>query len=182
MEKLFQLVSGRAAVTVHYCHNFAGMKTNCLRESRSIFFQSSCRIRVNQLSYASKPTEIRWQYGWRAENIWTGSSLSFWEPSLVQSVTYILGKFCFQVNTCLLFPWLKKRYCFRRYDERSRNYQSCYCSDCQHLPSLFSLADARLNFFSPPVVLLSFNSRFALVRRQINSNTTGSQKIILTVD
>ena len=35
--------------------------------------------------------------------------------------------------------------------------------------------------FSPPVVLPSFLSRFALVRKQIDSNTTGSQKKIWTV-
>ena len=34
----------------------------------------------------------------------------------------------------------------------------------------------RPNFFSPPVVLLLFISRFALVRQQIDSITTGSQK------
>ena len=49
--------------------------------SRSYFFQPSSRIRVDLLSYNSKPTNIRGQNDWRAEKSWTGfspiSSLSF---------------------------------------------------------------------------------------------------------
>ena len=63
--------------------------------AHSNFYEKSSHIRVNQLSYVSKPTDKWEQYDWRGEKNWAGIRegfcrvrVFFFDPVVLESICY----------------------------------------------------------------------------------------------
>ena len=120
------------------------------RRSHPDFFLQSSRIRVDLLSYNSKRTNIREWYDRVA-----GKNLD--------GFIFIVH----QINE-LIYP--------NRIYKRAE-FLWVIVQPLMYVPGKY--IPTRPKKFGPPVVLLSFISLFALERKQIDSNTTGSQNIFL---
>ena len=147
--------------------------------ARPNFFVRSSRIRVDLLSYESKTTDKRQQNDWRAKKnldgwLWTSVYLSSFlcthDKMKMVFISYLLPS---QATPLVLTVRIATTTSIRPCSSPWKKYSKAYGRDGSlyvwHEWVLFSpplppLVQPVKIFLSPPVVLPSFISRFALVR------------------